>query len=72
MMTWQELADFINNEMPECNRNQTANVWDASCGEPTGGNWYEVKDISPYDADEQPNEHNFYSIDINTELGTYN
>lgn len=66
-MTWQELADFINNEMPECNRNQPACVWDASMNNPSGGCFIDVKDISPYDADEYPNEYNFYSIDINTE-----
>lgn len=70
-MTWQELADFINNEMPECNRNQTANVWDASTNNPSGGQFIDIKDFSPYDEDEYPNVNNFYSLDINTENGWY-
>lgn len=66
-MTWQELADFINNEMPECNRNQTANVWDASMNNSSGGKWIDITDISPYDEAEYPNVNNFYSVVINTE-----
>lgn len=66
-MTWQELADFINNEMPECNRNQTVCVWDASTNNPSGGGFIDVKSVSPYDEDEQPNVDNYYSLDINTE-----
>ena len=66
-MTWQELADFINNEMPECNRNQTANVLDVSMNNSSSGKWIDITDISPYDEDEYPNVNNFYSIVINTE-----
>lgn len=60
-MTWQELADFINNEMPECNKNEQATVWNA--GE--SGDFFNIICIDQYDADEEPSETNFYSININ-------
>ena len=66
-MTWQELADFINNKMPECNRNQQVVIWDMSTNNPSGGKWFDACRISPYDMDEEPNADNFYSIEINTE-----
>lgn len=65
-MTWQELADFINDEMPECNKDEEATVWDSG----NSGNFYHILDISPYDTYESANEYNFYSIDINTDDGS--
>lgn len=62
-MTWQGLADFINNEMPECNRNEEATVWDA--GE--SGKFCYINDITPYDMYESSNEDNFYSVNINAD-----
>lgn len=66
-MTWQELADFINNQMPECNKNQQVCVWDAGFNDVSGGKWIDCFDIEPYDADEEPNVDNFYSIVANTD-----
>ena len=60
-MTWQQLADFINNEMPECNRNGMAAVWDDEIGR-----FYPIKDIDQLDYDEEPNPDNFYTVNINT------
>lgn len=62
-MTWQELADFINNKMPENERSNTALVWDASMNNPSGGRFMRVIDCSPYDANEPAD----YSLTINTE-----
>ena len=62
-MTWQELADFINNEMPDCNRNEQASVRDG--GE--SGRWYYIHSITPFDADEEPNADNYYSVNINAD-----
>ena len=66
-MTWQELADFINNEMPECNRNQDVTVWDAGYYGYTGGKFTTIHTISPFDEYENPNGDNFYSMNINTD-----
>ena len=60
-MTWQELADFVNNEMPEYNRNEQISVWDSNSGD-----FYIAHSISPYDADEEPSDINFYSIDFDS------
>lgn len=60
-MTWQELADFINNEMPKCNRYEEASVWDS--GE--SGKYFNIYSITPYDSMEEPSKENFYSININ-------
>lgn len=62
-MTWQELADFINNQMPESERGQDAIVWDASMNNESGGNFMYVRDCSPYDESETVD----YSLTINTE-----
>ena len=66
-MTWQELADFINNKMPECNRNQQAVAWNASMNDSSGGKFIYITDISPFDAEEPHGTDNFYSVNINTE-----
>ena len=66
-MTWQELADFINNEMPECNRRQDVAVWDAGYYGVTGGKFCTIHTISPFDESESPNGNNFYSMNINTD-----
>lgn len=68
-ITWQELADFINSEMPECNRNEQVSVWDASTNNYTGGKFFSALSISPFNADEEPNEDNYYSIVVDTENG---
>lgn len=60
-MTWKELADFINNKMPECNKNEEATVWDG--GE--SGMFCYIKNISPFDSEAKHSEDNFYSIDVN-------
>ena len=62
-MTWRELADFINNDMPECNKNEQATVWDG--GE--SGRFYPIHNISPFDYDEEPSDDNFYSVDIDAD-----
>lgn len=62
-MTWQELADFINNKMPESERSEDAIVWDASMNDMSGGNFMRVIDCSPYD-EEEPVD---YSLTINTD-----
>ena len=63
-MTWKELADFINNKMPECNKNEQATVWDSGeCSE--SGMFCYIKNISPFDSEAEPSEDNFYSIDVN-------
>lgn len=59
-MTWQELADFINNQMPECNRNGKATVWDDG-----HGRFYPIHDIDQFDHDEEPNPDNFYTVNVN-------
>lgn len=64
-MTWQELADFINDQMPECNRNERATIMD---------NGYSCKvsfiyGIMPYSLDEEPNEDNYYSIQADMDTG---
>lgn len=66
-MTWQELADFINNQMPECNRNQKVRVWNSAMSAMDGGEFCDANSITPYDEDEQPNIDNFYAIDFNGE-----
>lgn len=58
-MTWRELANLIDN-MPECNKDQEANVWDG--GE--SGEFYPIHGFSPYDESEEPNSYNFYSVNI--------
>lgn len=60
-MTWRELAYFINNEMPECNKDEEATVWDAehSC------DFLPIISITPYDSSASPSELNPYSIDFN-------
>lgn len=62
-MTWQELADFINNQMPENERNTDVIVWDASMNNKSAGGFMYVRDCSPYDAGEPVD----YSLTINTE-----
>lgn len=62
-MTWQELADFINNQMPESERGKDVIVWDASENNVSGGNFMYVRDCSPYDESEPVD----YSLTINTE-----
>ena len=66
-MTWQELADFIYNKMPECNRNQSVTIWDYADNYQTGDMFYNVRYIEPYDVRESPSEDNFYSMSINTD-----
>ena len=61
-MTWKQLADFINNQMPECNKNQKVMVWDSKSGQ-----FCYAHDVSPFDIDECANDNNFYSIDLCTE-----
>lgn len=60
-MTWRELADFINNKMPECNKDEEATVWDAenSC------DFLPIISITPYNGSASPSEENPYSIDFN-------
>lgn len=60
-MTWRELANFINNKMPECNKDEEATVWDAenSC------DFLPIISITPYDSSASPSEQNPYSIDFN-------
>lgn len=62
-MTWQELADFINNDMPKSERDEDVVVWDASTNNVSGGNFMYVIDCSPYDENELVD----YSLTINTE-----
>lgn len=62
-MTWQELADFINNQMPKNERNKDVVVWDASMNNVSGGNFMSVIDCSSYDGREPID----YSLAINTE-----
>ncbi len=60
-MTWLELADFINHKMPECNKSEEANVWDASAGK-----FYPALSITSYDDIQEPCEENFYSVNVDT------
>ena len=60
-MTWQELADFINNEMPDCNRNEQASVYDAD----NSMEFLPIIGVTPYDYSASPSELNPYSIDFN-------
>lgn len=60
-MTWLELANFINNEMPECNKNEQATVWDGG----DTGRWYPIHSITPIDMCEESSKDNYYSVDIN-------
>lgn len=65
-MTWQELANFINNQMPECNRNQKVRVWNS--GEDStmdGGEFCDANNVTPFDDDEEPNPDNIYFISFN-------
>lgn len=64
-MTWQELADFINNVMPEGERDKDATVWDASLNERSGGHFFIIEEVSDYDGDIENGED--YSCVINTE-----
>lgn len=67
-MTWQELADFINNHMPECNRNQKVRIWNSGDdGAMDGGEFCNANSITPYDDDEEPNPDNIYFISFNGE-----
>lgn len=70
-MTWQELADFINNHMPECNRNQKVRVWNSGeenmYGDMNGGQFCDANSITPFDDDEEPNPDNIYFISFNGE-----
>lgn len=73
-MTWQELADFINNEMPECNRDQPVCIW--NCGddgkaEMLGGQFCYCDDVSPFNADDKASPLNYYSLDFNGENATW-
>ena len=61
MLTWLELANFINHEMPECNRGEEASVWDASTGK-----FYPVTSITPYSDTQESCEENFYSVNVDT------
>ena len=60
-MTWQELADFINDEMPECNKDEEATVWDAD----NSGDFLPIISVTPYDYIASPSELNPYSINLN-------
>lgn len=64
-MTWQELADFINNVMPKEERSEKAVVWDASFNNNASGHFVFIEDISEYDADNDSGKD--YSCTINTE-----
>lgn len=70
-MTWQELADFINNHMPECNRNQKVRVWnsgeDGEYGAIYGGEFCNANSITPYDDDAEPTPDNIYFISFTGE-----
>jgi len=67
-MTWQELADFINNDMPKWERDQYISVFDNSINNYTGGNCFTVSSIAWYDPTAGPKDKdNFHSLDINTE-----
>lgn len=60
-MTWRELADFIKNEMPECNKDEAATVWNGG----DEGKFFYIHSISPFDALAKPSENNYYSVDVN-------
>ena len=64
-MTWRELEGLIF-DMPEVNKDSPVNIWDYA----TGMAWTGI-DFSCYDADEFPNENNFYSLSINSEKEPY-
>lgn len=70
-MTWQELADFINKHMPECNKNQKVRMWNGGEGAIDGGMFCDASRITPYDADELPNPDNFYAINFNGDNAWY-
>lgn len=46
---------------------EKASVWDMSMNNSTGGKWFSVRSLTQFDADEEPNEDNYYSIVIDTE-----
>lgn len=64
-MTWRELENMIY-DMPEVNKDQPVNIWDYA----TGMTWVGIE-FSAYDADESPNENNFYSLSINSKKEPY-
>lgn len=67
-MTWQELADFINNEMPKWERNQEVSVWDSSVNNNSAGHFFTVDSVSWYDEEGgHKDRDNFHSLNINTE-----
>ena len=70
-MTWRELADFINNHMPECNKDDKVIVWnsgeDGEYGAMDGGKFSDCVGITPYNTYEESSADNFYAIDFNGE-----
>ena len=64
-MTWEEIAYFIDHEMPKQERKKDAVVWNASLNDPSGGCFMLVEDIEPFDAQNNPLMD--YSMNINTD-----
>lgn len=67
-MTWRKLADFINNYMPECNKDDAVRVWnsgDDGFAEMKGGQFCDCTSISTYDDDEESSSDNPYFIGFN-------
>lgn len=61
-MTYKQLAEFILNKMPKDNLNNRVTLYDTQ-----EGKFFSVIDFTPFDAEECPNEDNFYSIDFHSD-----